>query len=385
MKKIYLALLASCLLILSQSLLAQAPEKLNYQAVIFDSQNALVRNTAIGMRISILEGSIQGNIVYQETYNPNPQTNGNGMVSVEIGGGLPIVGNFSQINWAVGTYFIMSETDITGGTNYTITGTSPILSVPYALHAKTSADAFSRNYDDLTNKPVTDGSETKIAAGTNIQVLGTGTATDPYTIHNTATSATAGSKVVLTSTQTYTVPQGASKIKVELWGASGGGGGAGAYSYSYNLVSGGEGGGGGFASQEMTVTPGQQISLTIGTGSAAGQNAVNSGGNYIGDTDGGDGGDSFFGDMKAAGGLGGRKGSTSDYPVNGSPGTDNIGAITAHPSLGGYNQLDIYFGLERSYIAERKFTSLPGIGGSLTFGFFPTAGEAGCAIITVLE
>lgn len=39
---------------------------------------------------------------------------------------------------ANGIYFIKTETDLTGGTNYTITGTSQLLSVAYALHAKTA-------------------------------------------------------------------------------------------------------------------------------------------------------------------------------------------------------------------------------------------------------
>ncbi|MBT6030298.1 MAG: DUF1566 domain-containing protein, partial [Crocinitomicaceae bacterium] len=47
-------------------------------------------------------------------------------------------GDFTTIDWSAGPYFIMTETDPTGGTNYTITGTSQLMSVPYALHAKTA-------------------------------------------------------------------------------------------------------------------------------------------------------------------------------------------------------------------------------------------------------
>jgi hypothetical protein len=100
-----------------------------------------------------LQGSASGNVVYQETYNPNPQTNVNGLVSVEIGGGEALSGTFSDIDWASGTYFLKTETDPAGGTNYTISGTSQLLSVPYALHAKTADNGFSGNYDDLSNKP----------------------------------------------------------------------------------------------------------------------------------------------------------------------------------------------------------------------------------------
>jgi hypothetical protein len=121
---------------------AQAPEKMSYQAVIRNSSNALVSNQAVGMRISILQGSVSGNAIYVEIYNPNPITNINGLVSVEIGGGVPVSGNFSNIDWSNGPFFIKTETDPLGGTNYSISGTSQLLSVPYALYAKSSGSSM---------------------------------------------------------------------------------------------------------------------------------------------------------------------------------------------------------------------------------------------------
>ena len=111
---------------------AQAPQKMSYQAVIRNSGDALVTSTIIGMQISILQGSSTGTLVYVETQTPT--TNVNGLLSIEIGGGT----GFDAINWANGPYFIKTETDITGGTNYSISGTSQLLSIPYALHAKTA-------------------------------------------------------------------------------------------------------------------------------------------------------------------------------------------------------------------------------------------------------
>lgn len=113
------------------------PEQMSYQAVIRDSGDALVSNQAIGMQISILQDSASGSVVYVETQTPT--TNINGLVSLEIGTGTT-TDDFSTINWATGTYFIKTETDPTGGTNYTITGTSQLLSVPYALYAAKSGD-----------------------------------------------------------------------------------------------------------------------------------------------------------------------------------------------------------------------------------------------------
>jgi uncharacterized protein (TIGR02145 family) len=119
---------------------AQTPQKMSYQAVIRNNSNALVINTQVGMQISILQGSPTGTVVYAETQRPT--TNANGLVTIEIGGGTVVSGTFSSIAWTNGNYFIKTETDPTGGTSYTITGTSQLLSVPYALHAKTAETAI---------------------------------------------------------------------------------------------------------------------------------------------------------------------------------------------------------------------------------------------------
>ncbi len=123
-------------LFMTASVWAQAPEKMSYQAVVRDASNALVQTQAVGMQISILQGSSTGTAVYVETQTPT--TNANGLVNLEIGTGTVVSGNFTTIDWANGTYFIKTETDPTGSTSYTITGTSQLLSVPYALHAKTA-------------------------------------------------------------------------------------------------------------------------------------------------------------------------------------------------------------------------------------------------------
>jgi len=129
MRKLFTILVAA---LLTASVFAQSPEKMSYQAVIRDASNNLVANQTVGMQISILQNSAGGSSVYVETQTPT--TNDNGLVSIEIGG----VTGFDTINWANGLYFIKTEIDPTGGSTYTIIGTSQLMSVPYALHAKTA-------------------------------------------------------------------------------------------------------------------------------------------------------------------------------------------------------------------------------------------------------
>jgi uncharacterized protein (TIGR02145 family) len=129
-----------CLVLIPMHLFSQAPQKMSYQAVIRNASNTLVINQSIGMRISILQGSVSGTPVYVE--NHSASTNVNGLVSIEIGGGNVVTGSFAAINWANGPYFIKTETDPSGGVNYTIIGTSQLLSVPYALHANSAANGL---------------------------------------------------------------------------------------------------------------------------------------------------------------------------------------------------------------------------------------------------
>lgn len=133
MKKITLGLL---LLSSFTFLFAQAPQKMSYQSVIRKTDGKLVAGTLVNIKTSILLGSASGTASYVETQTTT--TNNNGLATIEIGGGTPVTGTFAAVNWGAGSHFIKTEIDPTGGSNFTITGTSQLLSVPYALYAGSS-------------------------------------------------------------------------------------------------------------------------------------------------------------------------------------------------------------------------------------------------------
>ena len=136
MKKTYTLLL---FLLATVSILAQVPEKMSYQAVLRDAANTLLTNQEVGMQISILQTTITGTAVYIETQTAT--TNINGLVSIAIGSGVSS-DDFSAIDWSAGPYFIKTATDPSGGSSYSITGTSQLMSVPFAMYAKTSGSAI---------------------------------------------------------------------------------------------------------------------------------------------------------------------------------------------------------------------------------------------------
>ncbi len=149
MKKLFLSIL---LYVTSILIFAQAPEKFTFQAVVRDASNNLICNTSVGVKVSILHQHISGDMVYGETHITT--TNRNGLMTLQIGGGIVFSGNFASIDWANGSYFLKTETDPTGGTNYSIEGTQQLLSVPYSLFAAKSGNGFSGSYNDLTDQPV---------------------------------------------------------------------------------------------------------------------------------------------------------------------------------------------------------------------------------------
>ena len=136
MKKLLFSLF---FLLATTALMAQAPQRISYQSIIRDANNVVVASSAVSVKISLLQGTSTGPAVYVETHGIT--TNANGLVSLNIGEGTAITGTFAGIDWSNGPYLIQTATDPTGGTDYSIIGTAPLNSVPYALNAANASVA----------------------------------------------------------------------------------------------------------------------------------------------------------------------------------------------------------------------------------------------------
>jgi len=201
---------------------AQAPEKMSYQAIVRNATGQLLTNQNVAMRISVLQGSAAGAAVYSERVTGT--TNANGLVSLEIGSGTVLSGTFNTINWGTNSYFLKTETDPAGGSNYIITGTSQLLSVPYALYAKSSGGggggSLTLPYTATTNNASTLFSLTNDGDGTSVE----GT-------NNTTTSSIAAVRGVVSnvapggfSSGVRGINNGTGGLGVGVWGSQAGSG-----------------------------------------------------------------------------------------------------------------------------------------------------------------
>ncbi len=137
MKKIITTL---WMLLIASALTAQTPEAINYQAVARDAAGNPISNQDVSFRLSILQGSASGAVVYSEKQMIT--TNQYGLATLAIGSGTVLSGNFATIDWGNGAYFLQTEMDPDGGNDYLLMGTSQFLSVPYSLYSKTAGNGL---------------------------------------------------------------------------------------------------------------------------------------------------------------------------------------------------------------------------------------------------
>jgi len=162
------------------SVFSQSPEKMSYQAIIRAQDNSLVSNSNISLQIVVHQGTISGTIVYQEIHSVS--TNNNGLASLEIGTGRIVVGSFSAIAWDKGPYFIETRVDVNGGTNYNIIGVTQLLSVPYALHAKTAERLVGTNSSNPYKAVVVPFTTSRSIAGSDVNNILECTTSSTFTL-----------------------------------------------------------------------------------------------------------------------------------------------------------------------------------------------------------
>ncbi len=120
--------------------MADSPKKISYQAVVRNTKGELVTNKTVGVKISIYYYATKTTTVTEYAETHTTLTNGNGLMTIEIGTGTVVTGVFTDLNWATRIYYFKTEIDTEGGTKYTIISETQILSVPYALHANTASE-----------------------------------------------------------------------------------------------------------------------------------------------------------------------------------------------------------------------------------------------------
>ncbi|MCF8222996.1 MAG: tail fiber domain-containing protein [Bacteroidales bacterium] len=183
--KFYLSLILLAALCALQTAFAQSPQNLNYQAVVRGEGGNIISNADVAVKITILQGSLPGSEVCTEEFFVT--TNDYGLVNLKLGSNNPAA--FEVIDWSAGPYFIKTEIDDDGDAVYTETGTSQMLSVPYALHSLTADKTLG---DSLWKKSGSHiyYSEGRIGLGTSkpegdIHIADTVGTTDTYTYYET--------------------------------------------------------------------------------------------------------------------------------------------------------------------------------------------------------
>jgi hypothetical protein len=139
MKKLSIIIML-LLSVASLSVSAVSARRINYQGVARNASGAAIASTAVGLRISILDGSAVGPELYKESHTVT--TNAFGLFNVAIGDGTILSGNFNTLDWGGSDKYILVEIDPAGGTSYTSLGANKLLGVPYANYADNAGNIY---------------------------------------------------------------------------------------------------------------------------------------------------------------------------------------------------------------------------------------------------
>ncbi|MCH8902542.1 MAG: hypothetical protein IIA45_01320, partial [Bacteroidetes bacterium] len=122
----------------SSSIIAQSlvPQGFNYQAVARDAAGEPIANQLISMKISVVSGSANGQVNYTEVHGVT--TNEFGLITLTVGSGKPLQGDFKDIPWSEANQWLKIAMDTKGGEDFLEMGASQILTSPYAFYAETA-------------------------------------------------------------------------------------------------------------------------------------------------------------------------------------------------------------------------------------------------------
>ena len=215
------------LLIISNTVIAQAPQVINYQAEARNTAGAIMGSKTLGIQAKYHSGSTGGTVTYSESFTVT--TNQFGLFTINLGSGTIGSGSFAAVPFGTANIYLEIGMDTSGGTSYVSMGASQFLSVPYALYATSSGSS---------------------------------------TISGTTGNST---KKGFSTSATWTCPAGITQVTVELWSGAGGGGGSSGCGYNFYGVTcglnygsgivvsndGGNGGNGGYIKSVITVNPSQ--------------------------------------------------------------------------------------------------------------------------------
>jgi len=134
---LFFSLLASLLITWSADA-QNAPQGFSYQCIVRDINGASLDNQTVSLLFTIRNGAPNGPVAYSEMQSAS--TNAYGLVNLVIGGGTPLQGNFSTINWGASAKYLTVSLE-TAPSVFDELGTTQLMSVPYALFAQNTANS----------------------------------------------------------------------------------------------------------------------------------------------------------------------------------------------------------------------------------------------------
>ena len=126
-----IVLLVGLMTWLPSRLIAQAPSLISYQGMLMHANGEPAVRETLTLRLSLMKGVPDGATVYTERHSIT--TTRNGLFHLLLGNGTTNE-SLSAIDWSEGPYFMKSEVDTTGATDYQIVSSDELKSVPYALY-----------------------------------------------------------------------------------------------------------------------------------------------------------------------------------------------------------------------------------------------------------